>query len=216
MGSIFGSRGLGSGFLILSFSGLSVERGCLSFSVIFVTSLPFFFFGDFVFAGSLLFGLRRATGFGGGVSSRDGSGEGDERVDGGGDSDDVSDVAAGEDMILLSLVVDGSLGVRYGTLRVPQVGLTRRDSGNQKSDWIRIMKRLMLSSPRMHLTTRQVDLSPFSGPIVVVDGATSTTGATATTLGQVMAISSMLPIAGSGGGELHYILRKSQRARLDY
>lgn len=57
---------------------------------------------------SLLFSLRRATGFGGGVTSRDGSGEGDERVDGGGESDDVSDVAAGEDMMSLCLVVDGS------------------------------------------------------------------------------------------------------------
>jgi hypothetical protein len=49
---------------------------------------------------------------------------------------------------------------------------------------------------------KKVDLSPFSGIIVVVDGDTSTTGATATTLGQVMAISSMLPIAASGGGDI--------------
>lgn len=67
-----------------------------------------FLFGDFVFAVSLLFGLRRATGFGGGVTSKEGSGEGDERVDGGGESDEVSDVAAGEDMMSLYLVLDGS------------------------------------------------------------------------------------------------------------
>ena len=71
------------------------------------SSLPFFF-GVFVFAVSLLFGLRRATGFGGGVSSKKGSGVGVESVDGGGESDDVSDVATGDDMMSLCLVVDGS------------------------------------------------------------------------------------------------------------
>ena len=90
-----------------------------------VSSLPLLF-GDFVFAVSLLFGLRRATGFGGGVSSKKGSGEGVERVDGGGESDDESDVAAGEDMMSLCLVVDGSALVTERK-EIPQVGLTRRD-----------------------------------------------------------------------------------------
>ena len=66
--------------------------------MIFVPSLPFFL-ADFVWTGSLLFSLRRAAGFGGGVTSRDGAGEGEESVDGGGESDEVSDVAAGEDMM---------------------------------------------------------------------------------------------------------------------
>lgn len=61
-------------------------------------SLPFFL-GDFGFAVSLLFGLRRATGLGGGEGSRYGAGEGEERVDGGGERDEVSEVAAGEDML---------------------------------------------------------------------------------------------------------------------
>lgn len=45
---------------------------------------------------------------------------------------------------------------------------------------------------------KKVDLSAFKGVIVIVDGTTSTTGGAATILSQVMAISSLLPIIGTG------------------
>jgi len=56
-------------------------------------------------------------GLGGGEGSRYGAGEGEERVDGGGERDEVSEVAAGEDMLPR---VDGGGWV--------EAGLGRRDS----------------------------------------------------------------------------------------